>query len=187
MDAKKLGAFIAQRRKDLNMTQADLAEQLHVTDKAISRWERGIGLPDINTIEPLSDALKVSLPEVMKAEIIEDALSRQETAEVIKDVLSEVEKKRIERRRVYIVAGVCAALIAMVLLFDNMGALGFAGIFLPLFGSAAGVCLIVISVHQHLRKRPWKTSLVAGFVLLSLPVLFALLLVIGFLMGGGPS
>ena len=187
MDAKKLGAFIAQRRKDLSMTQADLAEQLHVTDKAISRWERGIGLPDINTIEPLADALKVSLAEVMKAEIIEDTLSKQETAEVIKDVLSEVEKKRIERRRVYIAVGACAALIALILLFDNLGALGFVGIFLPLFGFLAGVCLIVISIHHHLRKLPWKTSLVVGLVLLSLPILFELLLVIGFLMGGGPS
>ena len=61
MDAKKLGQFIADRRKTLGYTQADLAEKLHVTDKAVSRWERGLGLPDINTIEPLSNALNVSI------------------------------------------------------------------------------------------------------------------------------
>ena len=42
MDAKKLGLFIAQLRKEQNMTQADLARKLQVTDKAISKWERGI-------------------------------------------------------------------------------------------------------------------------------------------------
>ena len=42
MDAKRLGAFIAERRKELGLTQALLAEQLYVTDKAISRWERGV-------------------------------------------------------------------------------------------------------------------------------------------------
>ena len=48
MDAKEFGAFLAQVRRERNMTQAELAQQLHVTDKAVSRWERGIGLPDIN-------------------------------------------------------------------------------------------------------------------------------------------
>ena len=41
MDAQRMGSFIAQRRKELGLTQAELAEKLHVTDKAVSRWERG--------------------------------------------------------------------------------------------------------------------------------------------------
>lgn len=65
MDAKDFGAFLAQTRKVRGLTQADLAEQLHVTDKAVSRWERGIGLPDINTLEPLADALGLSLSDLM--------------------------------------------------------------------------------------------------------------------------
>lgn len=60
MDAKKFGAFIADRRKQQHMTQAELAGQIGVTDKAVSRWERGLGFPDINTMEPLVDALGVS-------------------------------------------------------------------------------------------------------------------------------
>ena len=57
MNAKDFGAFLARTRKACGLTQADLAAQLHVTDKAVSRWERGVGLPDINTLEPLADAL----------------------------------------------------------------------------------------------------------------------------------
>lgn len=67
MDAMQLGPFIAERRKELGMTQALLAEKLHVTDKAVSRWERGVGLPDINSIEALANALDVSLVELMQA------------------------------------------------------------------------------------------------------------------------
>lgn len=54
MDAKTFGAFLARMRKSQGLTQAELAQQLHVTDKAVSRWERGVGLPDINTLEPLA-------------------------------------------------------------------------------------------------------------------------------------
>ena len=70
MDSQKFGTFIAQCRKDKKMTQADLAAKLNVTDKAISRWERGVGFPDINTIEPLAAALDVSVAELMKSERI---------------------------------------------------------------------------------------------------------------------
>ena len=65
MDAKMFGAFLAQVRRAQGLTQAELAEQLHVTGKAVSRWERGIGLPDINTLEPLADALGLSLADLM--------------------------------------------------------------------------------------------------------------------------
>ena len=42
MDAKKIGGFIAQKRKEANLSQKDLSERLHITDKAISKWERGV-------------------------------------------------------------------------------------------------------------------------------------------------
>ena len=50
------------------MTQKDLAAKIQVTDKAVSKWERGLGFPDINTIEDLADALDVSIMELMKSE-----------------------------------------------------------------------------------------------------------------------
>jgi len=73
MDAKSLGLFIAARRKKLGLTQASLARRLHVTDKAVSRWERGVGLPDIGTLEPLAIALEVSLVDLMQAKCSEKA------------------------------------------------------------------------------------------------------------------
>ena len=50
MEAKEFGRFIAGMRKEKKMTQAELAEKIHVTDKAVSRWERGLGFPDIQTV-----------------------------------------------------------------------------------------------------------------------------------------
>ncbi len=66
MNAKEMGEFIAKTRKENQITQVELAKKLNVTDKAVSRWERGLGFPDINTLEPLADALGVSLTELMK-------------------------------------------------------------------------------------------------------------------------
>ena len=70
MNAKDFGAFLAQTRKACGLTQADLAAQLHVTDKAVSRWERGVGLPDINTLEPLADALGLTLSDLMRRKLL---------------------------------------------------------------------------------------------------------------------
>lgn len=68
MEAKKFGQFIAGIRKEKKMTQVELAEKIHVTDKAISRWERGLGFPDIQTLEPLAQVLGISVLELMRSE-----------------------------------------------------------------------------------------------------------------------
>ena len=57
MDRTKTGALIAAARKEQNMTQKELAAALHVSDRAVSKWERGAGFPDISLLEPLADAL----------------------------------------------------------------------------------------------------------------------------------
>ena len=68
MDNIKFGNFIAQRRKALGLTQKDLASKLHVTDKAVSKWETGKGLPDLKIMEPLAEALEVTLYELMEGQ-----------------------------------------------------------------------------------------------------------------------
>ena len=88
MDAAKTGAFIAAMRRERNMTQAELAAVLHVTDKAVSKWERGAGLPDINLIEPLAAALDVSVLELMQGRrIAAETVCRAEAAEMLTDIL----------------------------------------------------------------------------------------------------
>ena len=65
MDAKKTGSLIAKKRKERNMSQREVAECLHITDKAISKWERGLSFPDIAILIPLSEALNVSLYDLL--------------------------------------------------------------------------------------------------------------------------
>ena len=70
MDIIKIGTFIKEQRIKLNMTQKELADKIGCTDKAISRWETGKGLPDMSFLIPLSKELKVSVNELLAGEII---------------------------------------------------------------------------------------------------------------------
>lgn len=65
MDNIKTGALIRERRKEKGLTQRELAERLHVTDRAVSKWERGLCSPDIALLEPLSEALDLSVLELI--------------------------------------------------------------------------------------------------------------------------
>lgn len=88
MDAQNTGKFIAQRRKVLGLTQAELAEKIHVTDKAISKWERGVGLPDIHTVEPLALALEVSVVELFQGKLTEsDTIPIREAEQLVSEAI----------------------------------------------------------------------------------------------------
>ena len=80
MDVKRTGSFIAEMRKGKNMTQAELAAKLQVTDKAVSRWERGVGYPDITLLEPLAGQLGVTVLDILRGEkTFPDKMTGEET------------------------------------------------------------------------------------------------------------
>ena len=70
MNQEKIGKFIANLRKEKNMTQQELAKKLGVTDRAISKWENGRGLPDYSLLQDLCDTLSISINELFSGEKI---------------------------------------------------------------------------------------------------------------------
>ena len=68
MEEKQIGLFIRDRRLALGLTQQQLADKLGITDKAVSKWERGISYPDITLLRRLADALAVSVSELLGGE-----------------------------------------------------------------------------------------------------------------------
>ena len=68
MNQEKIGKFIAKLRKEKNMTQIELAESLGITDRAISKWENGRGMPDLSLLTPLCEKLGVSINELLSGE-----------------------------------------------------------------------------------------------------------------------
>lgn len=65
MDAKKTGKYISDNRKKHGLSQKELAEKLKITDKAVSKWERGLSFPDISLLIPLSETLDITLYDLL--------------------------------------------------------------------------------------------------------------------------
>jgi transcriptional regulator with XRE-family HTH domain len=80
MDQIKIGEFIAERRLAAGLTQAELAARLHVTDRAISKWENGRGLPDVSLMPALCESLGICLDELFCGEALPQTASEQREA-----------------------------------------------------------------------------------------------------------
>ena len=88
MDKNITGRFIAELRKQKGFTQKELAEKLMVTDKAISRWETGKGLPDTSLLKPLGDVLGVSITELLSGKRIEEVDMKEQADNIILESLN---------------------------------------------------------------------------------------------------
>ena len=93
MNQEKIGKFIAECRKNKNMTQAELAEKLNITDRAISKWETGKGMPDSSIMLDLCNELKISVNELLSGEMISMENKNEKQEQLLLDMAKEVEKK----------------------------------------------------------------------------------------------
>ena len=128
MNMHAFGQFIAERRRGLGLTQLQLAESLHVTDKAVSKWERGLSYPDVTLLEPLAEALGLSVEELMacrrqERREEETPVKEQEAVRGLLDISRDSVRK--ERRRswqrlaaVLVLLAVTAAVVAWALMIE---------------------------------------------------------------------
>ena len=93
MDQIKIGKFIAECRKKANLTQMQLSEKLGITDKAISKWERGIAMPDTSIMLALCEILGISVNELLSGEKINMENNDQKNEQLLLEMAKELEKK----------------------------------------------------------------------------------------------
>ena len=93
MNQLKIGRFISGCRKEKNLTQMQLAEKLCITDKAISKWERGIAMPDVSIMVELCDILGVGVNELLSGEKICMENNEQKNEQLLLEMAKELEKK----------------------------------------------------------------------------------------------
>lgn len=186
MDNQKFGAFISSLRKEKGWTQLELAEKLNVTDKAVSKWERGIGFPDIKTIEPLAAALEVSVLEIMRSERIENTdVSTGNAEEAVTNIIDVATyQRKIEQRNAIIIAVSVMTIIMLIFLIDLMNWEGFILVCLPVIALAVGIALLLICIHRRKQKLSYATTLVLGILAILFPIIVCLLLYFAFIFGG---
>ena len=99
MNPQEFGAFVQARRRELGLTQSELAQKLNVTAKAVSRWERGMGFPDIHLLEPLAEALQITLIELMRSRKMEEPIPGEAAAAVVSETVSSIQKQAEQSRK----------------------------------------------------------------------------------------
>ncbi len=110
------GSFLAQLRREKGMAQKELAACLYVSDKAVSKWERGLSVPDISLLVPLAEQLNVTVAELLQGCRVEEEqrFTREETEELIRKALifsAEPPERRQARTRKYLpLYAVCTVL-----------------------------------------------------------------------------
>ena len=122
MDKEKTGAFISRIRKEKKLTQKELAEQLHVTDKAVSKWERGMSYPDISLLESIAQILEVSVLELLEGErISNDApIEKEEAQQLLSQSISisddEITRKHIRSKSLILFSTLVIMLLVSIML-----------------------------------------------------------------------
>ena len=176
MDATRFGLFVAEMRKEKHMTQAELAAKIKVTDKAVSRWERGLGFPDINLLEPLAEALGVSILELMKSEkVVETNIPCNDADMIVADAIKVAEHQKLieqrkEKRLIFIAIGVVAILSIFALLLDNTGwtmeniLFTSVGVVLPVTSIIAFLVLLLICLIRRVEGKSCKQTLTVAIV-----------------------
>lgn len=111
MDNEKFGKFFAELRKEKNLTQQDIAQKLNITNKAVSKWERGLSFPDISMLKPISEFFNVSILELLNGE-------RNKTQEIDIDsrvltILKQVEHEKNRKIRKVIITSIIFVIVIL--------------------------------------------------------------------------
>ena len=127
MNQRTIGKFIAQKRKEKNLTQEQLAEILGVSHKTVSKWECGKCMPDYSIVKPLCQELGITVSELMDGEVKTDSSIRVFDEEPILDMLERIQQLEKQRMSILgillIVMGI--ALLAFSQLFGGTDFRGF--------------------------------------------------------------
>ena len=111
MDQVKIGKFIAECRKKKSLTQAQLAEKLYITDKAVSKWERGIAMPDSSIMLELCDILGITVNDLLSGEPLSAENYREHLENKIIELLNQKEQSDRRLLAIEVVIGMLSVIV----------------------------------------------------------------------------
>lgn len=122
MNYETIGKFIQTKRKEKNLTQKELAKKLGVTDKAVSKWERGLGCPDVSILEVLAQELDTSILEILKGRTIENEIIKvTEANDYVKETINFTKKKTKEIiNKIIVFLTISISILLLILNIENI-------------------------------------------------------------------
>lgn len=153
MDQIKIGKFINQCRKEKKLTQTELAEKLNITDRAISKWENGICLPDSGTMLALCEILNITINDLFSGEKVDmnDYYKKAEQNLLAMQKLKEEADKRLLRVETIITSLTLLIYITlvMIVIFNDLSEKLSALILIPLTIFVFMICLLALKIEQQ--------------------------------------
>lgn len=119
MNDNNIGRFIALKRKEKGLTQQELGDKLYVTDKAVSKWERGISFPDITLLKKLAKILDVSIEDILEGQNVSRKINLDSK---IREVQLSIEKRNKKKRKKLIVGIIVLSMMLITVIFKNINA-----------------------------------------------------------------
>ncbi|MCL2630600.1 MAG: helix-turn-helix domain-containing protein [Firmicutes bacterium] len=177
MDLIKIGEFIATKRKENGLTQMAVAEKLHITDRAVSKWECGKGLPDISIVQPLCNVLGITINELLSGEEIPKEEQAVRAEKQIMDLLYSGKGMGINRTVILGISMIFVATLLFVTLY--LFSLSYK-IYVPLFLVFVALGSITLSyadmTHKHTEAKKFMPIIFLGMALVILsPIPFVTL------------
>ncbi len=114
MDQIKIGKFIAEKRKENKLTQSKLAEKLNITDRAVSKWETGKGMPDSSIMLQLCEVLGITVNDLLNGEVVSMNDYNKKTEEMLLELVKEKEERDKMLLKAEIVAGVTSLIPLLI-------------------------------------------------------------------------
>lgn len=144
MDQIKIGAFLKALRKEKNMTQEQLAEQLGVSNRTISRWETGNNMPDIGLLTEIAEFYNVSIPELINGERKSENMREEvkEVAETMSDYAKAEKEELVKSIRKMSLIGLVALIVYMVL--DRTGVYDRNNLFRYAYGISEALIYVTV-------------------------------------------
>ena len=136
MDQLKIGKFIAQMRKEKNLTQRKLADELCISDKTISKWECGKGLPEVSLMLPLCEILEISVNELLSGEKIAASDYKKKAEENIMKLINEKQENKKKITISIIVAAITVISASVLIMVSGLTQLS----------TAARIALVAVAV-----------------------------------------
>lgn len=188
MDNIKFGKFIREVRREKGLTQKQLAEQLYVSDKAVSKWENGLGFPDIKLLGKIAECLGVSVLELIQSERnAREEIPAKTAEELLRDTIDQSEQMKMKRQQLWKVRILLAVSICGIgfLLYENnsLFSLWIGGLTLVCGGAALWLLWKADKLRRVNTGRHWVKNLLT--ILMDVMVVLLLHTYLSFIANNG--